>query len=59
MSEEINGWKPPVIHDLGNDRTRIVTQEDVDQLVDIRDRFWRLQAVHRSMGEVITGRARP
>lgn len=59
MGEEINGWKPPIIHDLANDKTRIVTQEDVDELVDIRDRFWRLQAAHRSMSEIITGRARP
>lgn len=32
MSEEILGWKPPVIYDSVNNSTRIATQEDVDRL---------------------------
>jgi|APGre2960657373_1045057.scaffolds.fasta_scaffold347638_2 hypothetical protein len=33
MTDEILGWKPPVIYDMGADQTRIATQEDIDRLV--------------------------
>lgn len=38
----INGWKPPVIYDMGADRYRVATQEDVDSLL----------AVHKAYGEL-------
>jgi len=35
MADEINGWKPPLIYDLGRDERRIATQEDVDRLMHV------------------------
>jgi len=32
MSESINGWTPPTIYDVFNDKTRIATQADIDRL---------------------------
>lgn len=32
MSDEINGWKPPVIYDIHTDTHRIATQQDIDQM---------------------------
>lgn len=32
MSDEINGWKPPVIYDIYTDSHRIATQHDIDEM---------------------------
>jgi hypothetical protein len=28
----VNGWTPPVVYDIVNDRHRVATQEDIDSL---------------------------
>ena len=41
----VANWQPPVIYDYITDRHRVVTQDDVDELVHAR----------RMLGELITG----
>lgn len=32
QSDEVNGWKPPIIYDYATDKARIATQADIDAL---------------------------
>jgi len=41
-AESVNGWTPPVMYDLANDETRIVTQADVNRLLGIQKCYFDL-----------------
>lgn len=56
MSEEIQGWKPPVIYDPVDGKTRIVTQADVDRLVLIERAYRRAaMVVHETFRDLSNG----
>lgn len=56
MSEEIQGWKPPLIYDVNEGKTRVATQEDIDRLVLVEDAYREVaKVVHKVFRELTSG----
>lgn len=43
LDEQIAGWKPPTIYDVGRDEKRIATQDDVDRLMRVASCYAELR----------------
>lgn len=56
MSEEIQGWKPPVIYDVSEGKTRIATQADIDRLVLVESAYRKVaMVVHETFKGLTNG----
>jgi hypothetical protein len=58
MSEEIQGWKPPIFYDITTNETRIATQADLDALTAIQRAYSDVMTHHRQIEERHTNLAR-
>lgn len=44
---EFNGWKPPLVYDVGTDENRIATQADLDRFRLVQTAYGQLRSLFR------------